>query len=135
MSSPPATPFSDQDRLLSPGEVAAIFRVHPKTVTRWADAGKVWSTRTPGGHRRYSRAEFGTAPEAAALPASVLQEGREALAAWDKALGSPCPADRSQIPAWQEASWDAAGIVAGALRRLLAAEAELADQAGDGAAS
>ncbi|MFI9526321.1 BldC family transcriptional regulator [Micromonospora rosaria] len=41
------------DRLLTPAEVAAIFRVDPKTVTRWAKAGKLPSIRTPGGHRRY----------------------------------------------------------------------------------
>jgi excisionase family DNA binding protein len=41
---------------LTPGEVAAIFRVDPKTVTRWGNKGKIRSVRTPGGHRRYSRA-------------------------------------------------------------------------------
>lgn len=41
------------DRLLSPAEVAERFRVDPKTVTRWAKAGKLPVVRTPGGHRRY----------------------------------------------------------------------------------
>jgi excisionase family DNA binding protein len=41
------------DRLLTPGEVAAMFRVDPKTVTRWAAAGLIASIRTPGGHRRF----------------------------------------------------------------------------------
>jgi predicted site-specific integrase-resolvase len=27
--------------LLTPAEVAELFRVHPKTVTRWARAGKL----------------------------------------------------------------------------------------------
>ena len=40
-------------RLLTPAEVAALFRVDPKTVTRWAKAGKLSSIRTLGGHRRY----------------------------------------------------------------------------------
>jgi excisionase family DNA binding protein len=52
-----ATPLSPADRLLTPGEVAAILRVDPKTVTRWAQAGKLSSMRTPGGHRRYSETE------------------------------------------------------------------------------
>lgn len=39
--------------LLIPTEVAAIFRVNPKTVTRWAKAGKIASIRTLGHHRRY----------------------------------------------------------------------------------
>lgn len=41
------------DKLLTPGEVALMFRVDPKTVTRWAAAGKIPSVRTLGGHRRF----------------------------------------------------------------------------------
>jgi excisionase family DNA binding protein len=41
------------DTLLTPGEVAAINRVDPKTVTRWAAQGKMPAIRTPGGHRRF----------------------------------------------------------------------------------
>jgi excisionase family DNA binding protein len=44
-------------RLLTPGEVATLFRVDPKTVTRWAAAGRISSIRTPGGHRRFREAE------------------------------------------------------------------------------
>ena len=43
--------------LLTPSEVATMFRVDPKTVTRWAKAGKLTSIRTLGGHRRYREAE------------------------------------------------------------------------------
>ncbi len=43
--------------LLTPAEVAALFRVDPKTVTRWANAGKLTSIRTLGGHRRYLESE------------------------------------------------------------------------------
>jgi excisionase family DNA binding protein len=45
------------DALLTPAEVAALFRVDPKTVTRWARAGKLTSLRTLGGHRRYRESE------------------------------------------------------------------------------
>lgn len=41
------------DRLMTPGEVASLFRVDPKTVTRWAAAGRIRSIRTPGGHSRF----------------------------------------------------------------------------------
>ena len=34
-----------------------MFRVDPKTVTRWAKAGKLTSIRTLGGHRRYRENE------------------------------------------------------------------------------
>jgi len=46
-----------QEDLLTPSEVAALFRVDPKTVTRWAKAGKLTSIRTLGGHRRYKESE------------------------------------------------------------------------------
>jgi excisionase family DNA binding protein len=45
------------DELLTPSQVAALFAVDPKTVTRWAKAGKLTSIRTLGGHRRYRAAE------------------------------------------------------------------------------
>ena len=47
----------DPEQLLTPSEVAALFRVDPKTVTRWAKAGKLTSIRTLGGHRRYRASE------------------------------------------------------------------------------
>jgi excisionase family DNA binding protein len=46
-----------EDALLTPAEVAQMFRVSPKTVTRWARAGKLSAKRTLGGHRRFSEAE------------------------------------------------------------------------------
>ena len=47
----------EAEPLLTPAEVAQMFRVDPKTVTRWARAGKLTSIRTLGGHRRYREAE------------------------------------------------------------------------------
>lgn len=47
----------DGETLLTPREVADIFGVDPKTVTRWAKAGKLTSIRTLGGHRRYRKSE------------------------------------------------------------------------------
>ncbi|MDG3009258.1 BldC family transcriptional regulator [Rhodococcus sp. D2-41] len=46
-----------QERLLTPREVAQLFRVDPKTVTRWAAAGRLGFLRTPGGHRRFREGE------------------------------------------------------------------------------
>ena len=45
----------DDDPLLTPSEVAVLFRVDAKTVTRWAAVGRLPSLRTPGGHRRFRR--------------------------------------------------------------------------------
>ena len=46
------------DALLTPSEVAQMFRVNPKTVTRWARAGKLTAIRTLGGHRRFRASEI-----------------------------------------------------------------------------
>ena len=46
------------EQLLTPSEVAALFRVNPKTVTRWARAGKLTAIRTLGGHRRFRVSEI-----------------------------------------------------------------------------
>lgn len=43
--------------LLTPAEVATLFRVSPKTVTRWARSGKLTALRTLGGHRRFRSSE------------------------------------------------------------------------------
>lgn len=51
-------PAADANDLLTPAEVALLFRVNPKTVTRWARAGKISAIRTLGGHRRFRRAEI-----------------------------------------------------------------------------
>lgn len=52
------SPAGPQERLLTPGEVAFLFRVDPKTVTRWASSGAISSIRTPGGHRRFRESEI-----------------------------------------------------------------------------
>ena len=57
------------EQLLTPREVAALFRVDPKTVTRWAQEGKLSALRTLGGHRRYR------ADEVYALLAEGPREG------------------------------------------------------------
>lgn len=45
--------IEDEDPLLLPNEVAKLFRVHPKTISRWAADGKIPSVETVGGHRRF----------------------------------------------------------------------------------
>ena len=47
-----------ENELLTPSEVAVMFRVNPKTVTRWARAGKISAVRTLGGHRRFRASEI-----------------------------------------------------------------------------
>ena len=71
-----------RERLLTPGEVAALFRVDPKTVTRWAAAGRIGSIRTPGGHRRFRESEVrallhgeGAAPSVPTQPTARNRSG------------------------------------------------------------
>ena len=45
--------YEPDNALLTPGEVAQMFRVSPKTVTRWARTGRITAVRTLGGHRRF----------------------------------------------------------------------------------
>lgn len=56
--------LNQPDALLTPAEVAALFRVNPKTVTRWARAGKITCIRTLGGHRRFRASEIRRSLEA-----------------------------------------------------------------------
>lgn len=56
--------------VLSPGEVAERFAVNPKTVSRWATAGRLPSFRTLGGHRRFYE------DEVEAAMAAAMTEGR-----------------------------------------------------------
>ena len=47
----------EADALLTPAEVAALFRVSPKTVARWSRSGRLTALRTLGGHRRFRAGE------------------------------------------------------------------------------
>jgi len=67
-SGPHPGAFPDHMKL---AEVAAAFRVHTRTIIRWADKGKLPCFRTAGGHRRFRAAEV-RALLAAACPAGQL---------------------------------------------------------------
>ncbi|MER5608256.1 BldC family transcriptional regulator [Micromonospora tulbaghiae] len=63
------------DKLLTPAEVGELYRVDPKTVSRWGASGRLPCIRTPGGHRRFKESqvrallEGDTGDQAAAVPA------------------------------------------------------------------
>jgi excisionase family DNA binding protein len=50
--------MKEVEELMTPGEVGAALRVDPKTVTRWAERGLLYSIRTPGGHHRFRRVDI-----------------------------------------------------------------------------
>jgi excisionase family DNA binding protein len=43
----------EPEELMTPSQVAAMFRVNSKTVARWARTGRISCVKTPGGHRRF----------------------------------------------------------------------------------
>ena len=47
-----------REGLYTPSEVARLFRVDPKTVSRWQEKGLIGCVRTPGGTRRYRKSEI-----------------------------------------------------------------------------
>ena len=102
--------------LLTPAEVAALLHVDPKTVSRWATAGKIQSFRTPGGHRRFLRSEIllMIAVDGAAKPRTdqqsvVVQTAAPVEPGWEGA-GRP---DRL-----------AGGVVAGAVKHAVRIQSE-----------
>ena len=48
------------DDLVSIGKAEKILQVHQDTIKRWVDKGFVLCYITPGGHRRFSRADLET---------------------------------------------------------------------------
>lgn len=66
----PITPTNPPD-LLTPAEVASLFRVDPKTVTRWAKARKLDTIRTLGGHRRFKESQVLALLDGRRQPAAV----------------------------------------------------------------
>jgi excisionase family DNA binding protein len=95
MSKPP-----EAEPLLTPREVATLFRVDPKTVTRWAKAGRITSIRTLGGHRRYREAEV-----RALLAGFAYGDSRDAPAP-ESAPSAGILFDRCPWPAGTAVRWD-----------------------------
>jgi excisionase family DNA binding protein len=66
--------------MLSPGDVARLFGVDPKTVCRWANKGWLPCIRTPGRQRRFRQADVDKFLQASQqqpgdLPAHATRDG------------------------------------------------------------
>jgi excisionase family DNA binding protein len=60
-------------RYLRTGQVAELLYVSPKTVSRWAQEGRLPYLRTLGGHRRYPDAEIRALVETLSEPYAAGQ--------------------------------------------------------------
>jgi excisionase family DNA binding protein len=47
-----------EDKLMTPKEVAELFKVNTRTVNKWAREGRIAGVQTPGGHYRFWRSEI-----------------------------------------------------------------------------
>ncbi|WP_346007046.1 BldC family transcriptional regulator [Janibacter terrae] len=111
------------DRLLTPAEVAALVFVDPKTVSRWASAGKIPATRTVGGHRRFRRSD---------VQALLSREHERAQNHGDTARPSPgldAAGLAGAAPSRELCRAAADAVVAGAIALALEAHAEAAAEA------
>jgi excisionase family DNA binding protein len=59
-----STPALTPADWLSLGPASRLLGVDPDTLRRWADVGRIRSFTTPGGHRRFARAEVARLQEA-----------------------------------------------------------------------
>ncbi|MFZ4813625.1 MAG: helix-turn-helix domain-containing protein [Phototrophicaceae bacterium] len=66
--------MTNQTEWVSLRHAAEILGVHPATVRNWADRGDVGSRRTPGGHRRFKRADLLKMAESTPIEASITGE-------------------------------------------------------------
>src|SRR5690606_21158121 len=89
-----ARPMNDFEDLMTPAEVAAAFRVDPKTVSRCAGAERLTSVRTPGGHRRYFKAEV-EALLLGAVPDAPAEQEPESASGAPRGPPAWCPSSTS----------------------------------------
>jgi predicted site-specific integrase-resolvase len=47
-----------KDQFITPSQLSKIIKVHPHTISGWAEEGKIRCLKTKGGHRRYYREDF-----------------------------------------------------------------------------
>lgn len=106
------------DDLLRPSEVAEIFGVRTPTIARWAREGRLTPVRTPGGHRRYTRAGIRELlGQEAPLDASERRLAEDAIRLYEQGWSI------RQVAARFEVSY-------GVMRRILSKNAALRSRGG-----
>lgn len=64
----------DPDALMKPGDVAQLFHVAPKTISRWEQSGVLSAVRTAGGHRRFATRSVYELVDALGVASGHLEE-------------------------------------------------------------
>jgi excisionase family DNA binding protein len=97
----PTHKSNDKSAFLSLREASDMLGVHPSTLRRWADAGEIPVSITPGGHRRFARADIeqfnNNRQRLRVLPGSERAWAQQALVRTRSALGHDELAWTSQI--------------------------------------
>jgi excisionase family DNA binding protein len=92
--------LSPEDRLLTPGEVSALFGVTGRTIVRWAKKGILTALYTPGGHRRYRETEArGLLKVLSMIDGSASNAEKEAAFAALGNLAAGATEDKEQLSA------------------------------------
>jgi len=104
------------------GDVARIFGVDRKTVTRWTKVGLLTFIRTPGGHRRYRAADVAALKS---QPYKPRPSGLPALANRQPAPSAQPPAPSAAGSAHDEYAWMFAAAAQGARPEAIAETAGL----------
>jgi excisionase family DNA binding protein len=78
-----ARPLAEND-WLTLGRAARYLGVAQSTIRKWSDSGRLRAFKTPGGHRRYRRADLddfleGSAPSSSAGPVVLIVDDDERL--------------------------------------------------------
>ena len=103
--------------VLTPAELARLYRVSVVTVTRWADEGKAVSFRTPGGHRRFPAGQFG-----GALPGGSAWSGEDREFLTPAEVAAAFRVSAKTVRRWAAAGYLKPGRTPGGRPRYRAAE-------------
>jgi len=97
----------DPDPVLSTTEVGELFGVHPSTVKRWCDRGRLRFSRTDGGHRRIRLSEALQRARDEEIPLPLRAFGGEAGSVWEASRAAVEDGDyrraRALARAWLDA--------------------------------
>ena len=88
-------PTPTEPRYLRTAQVAELLHVSPKTVSRWAQEGRLPYLRTLGGHRRYPDAEIRALVETLSESSAWSPEAR-----WTSTVDPARPKRGERRSAW-----------------------------------